>query len=51
MFQRLIAAAILAVALWTLGCDVMEQDVEVYPPSNPPGEEDEEDEAQTLDEE
>ena len=41
-------AAALAAAACMLGCDVMEQDVDVYPPYDPPGEEDKEDTAQNL---
>ena len=51
MLKRMIGAAALAVVFLMLGCDVMEQDVNVYVPGNPPGEEDEEDKAQTLFEE
>ena len=50
MFRRLIAAAILMIAVLMPGCDVMDQDVQVYPPGSAPGEEDQEDTAQTLDE-
>ena len=48
MVRRLIAAAVLVIAALMPGCDVMDQDVQVYPPGNPPGEEDEEDTAQNL---
>ena len=47
----LAVGAIVWIALVLCGCDVMEQDVEVYVPGNPPGEGDEEDKAQTLFEE
>ncbi len=52
MLKRLIAAAALLVVLGLsaafglLGCDVIEQDVEVHVPGNPPGEADEENPAQ-----
>ena len=48
MLRRIFAVAVLGIALFMLGCDVMEQDVDVYPPYDPPGEEDEEDTAQNL---
>jgi len=48
MLRKLIVAAILAIAVLMPGCDVMDQDVQVYPPGSAPGEEDEEDTAQTL---
>jgi len=48
MLRRWTAMAILGIAFLLLGCDVMEQDVEVHVPGSPPGEEDEETEAQNL---
>jgi len=45
-----IAAVSAPVALMT-GCDVMDQDMDVYIPGSPPGEADEEDTAQTFFEE
>jgi len=48
MLRKLIVAAILVIAVLMPGCDVMDQDVQVYPPGSAPGEEDEEDTAQTL---
>ena len=53
MLKRLIlvavmGAVVLGAAALMPGCDVMNQDVDVYVPGSPPGEADEEDEAQNI---
>lgn len=47
MLKRLMAIAVFVAACFLLGCDVMEQDIEISPHCGPPGEEDQENEAQT----